>query len=166
MSFQYLNKRIESDKVEKWNSMWQNNTKKGKYYKLHNSNPQQTFFKNFSNREKLIFSTFLQMKIGHGFFKSYLYRLPAYESNQCNGNCNEIQTPKHLLFNCRHFLNEQKEMKKNMKIPVTIRTLFNTTEGIKNVLNFIKNTRICTRKWILGTVEDEEVHRGGWGDLE
>ena len=57
-------------------------------------------------------------------------------------------------------------MKKNMKIPVTIRTLFNTTEGIKNVLNFIKNTRICTRKWILGTVEDEEVHEGGWGDLE
>ena len=92
MSFQYLNKRIESDKVEKWNSMWQNNTKKGKYYKLHNSNPQQTFFKNFSNREKLIFSTFLQMKIRHGFFKSYLYRLPTYELNQCNGKTHEFHT--------------------------------------------------------------------------
>ena len=53
-----------------------------------------------------------------------------------------------------------------MKISVTICTLFNRSENIKNVLNFIKNTRICTRKWILGTVEDEEVHGGGWGDLE
>ena len=57
-------------------------------------------------------------------------------------------------------------MEKNMKILVTIYTLFNTGEGIKNVLNFIKNTCICTRKWILGTVEDEEVHERGWGDLE
>ena len=53
-----------------------------------------------------------------------------------------------------------------MKISVTIRTVFKTTEGIKNVLNFLKSTRIYTRKWILGTVEDEEVHGGGWGDLE
>ena len=146
MSFQYLNKRIESDKVEKWNSMWQNNTKKGKYYKLHNSNSQQTFFKNFSNREKLIFLTFLQMKIEHDFFKSYLHRLFVYELNQCNKNCNEIQTFEHLLLNCRHFSNEQKEMKKYIKTSMKIRTLFKTTESIKNVLNFIKNTRIYTRR--------------------
>ena len=106
------------------------------------------------------------MKIGHDFFKSYLYRLPAYELNQCNRNCNEIQTLEYLLLNCHHFSNERKETKKNMKIPVMIRMLFNTTKGIKNVLKFIKNTRICTRKWILGIVEDEEVHGGGWGDLE
>ena len=49
---------------------------------------------------------------------------------------------------------------------MTIRRLFNITESIKNVLNFIKTTRVCTRKWILGIVEDEEVHGGGWGDLE
>ena len=146
MSFQYLNKRIKSDKIEKWNSRWQNNTKKDEYYKLHNSNLQQTFFKNFSNREKLIFSTFLQIKIEHDFFKFYFHRLLVYELNQCNENCNEIQTFEYLLLNCRHSLTERKEMKKNMKISMTIRTLFNTTESIKNVLNFIKNTRICTKK--------------------
>ena len=32
-----------------------------------------------------------------------------------------------------------------MKISITIRILFNTTENIKNVLNFIENIRICTR---------------------
>ena len=45
-----------------------------------------------------------------------------------------------------------------MKISVTIRTSFNTTENIKNVLNFIKNTRIYTKKQILNIVNDEEMH--------
>ena len=146
--------------------MWQNNTKKGKYYKLHNSNSQQTFFKNFSNREKLIFSTFLQIKIEHDFFKYYLYRLIAYESNQCNENCNEIQKFEHLYLNCFYFSNKRKEMKKNMKNSVIMRTLFNTLKDIKNVLIFMKNTRICTWQWILGIVKDKEVHGGGWEDLE
>ena len=48
-----------------------------------------------------------------------------------------------------------------MKISMIIRTLFNTTESIKNVLSVIKNTRICTRKWILGIVKDEKMHEGG-----
>ena len=86
--------------------------KKSKYYKLHNSNSQQTFFKKFSNREKLIFLTFRQIKSEHDFFKFYPCRLLVYESNQCNENCNEIQTFEHLLLNCCHFSNEQKEMKK------------------------------------------------------
>ena len=33
-----------------------------------------------------------------------------------------------------------------MKISVSLQTLFNTNENIKNVLNFIKNIRICTKK--------------------
>ena len=37
-------------------------------------------------------------------------------------------------------------MKKTIKPFVTIRTLFNITESIKNLLNFMKNTRIYTRK--------------------
>ena len=133
---------------------------------MHNSNSQQTFFKKLSNREKWIFSTFLQMKIEHDFFKFYLYRLFTYELNQCNENCNETQTFEHLLLNCHHFSNERKEMKKNMKIFVTIRTLFNTTESIKNVLNFIKNIRICTKKWLLDAVKNEERHKKKWKNLK
>ena len=78
------------------------------------------------------------MKTEHDYFKSYLCRLFAYESNRCNENCNEKQTFEHLLFYCRHYVNEQNELKNNMKIFVTLRTLFNTDEDIKNVLNFIK----------------------------
>ena len=86
------------------------------------------------------------MKIEHDFFKFYFVRIFTYESSRCNENCNEIQTFQHLLLNRRHFLNERKEIKKNMRISVTIHTLFNTSEDIKNVLNFRKNTFVCTKK--------------------
>ena len=56
--------------------------------------------------------------------------------------------------------------KKNIKVSMTIHKFFITTKSIKNVLNFIKNIRICTKRWILGIVEDEEMHEGGWRDLE
>ena len=82
----------------------------------------------------------------HEFFKSYLYKLFACESNRCNENCIEIQTSEHLLLNCRYYINKQRELKKNMKNFVTLRTLFNTNEDIKNVLKFIKNIRIYTKK--------------------
>ena len=86
------------------------------------------------------------MKIEHDYFKSYFCRLFTYELNRCNEECNEIQTFEHLLLHCRHYKKKRNEMKNNIKISITLRTLFNTNENIKNVLKFIKNTRICTRR--------------------
>ena len=57
-------------------------------------------------------------------------------------------------------------MKNNMRIFITIHTLFNTSEDIKNMLNFIKNIRICTKKWILSIMKNEEMHEDEWKDLE
>ena len=86
------------------------------------------------------------MKIEHDYFKSYLCRLFAFESNRYNKECNETQTSKHLLLHCRHYKKERNKMKNNIKISISLRTLFNTNENIKNVLNFINNTRICTKR--------------------
>ena len=105
------------------------------------------------------------MKMRHDFFKSYLCILFAYESKQCNENYNEIQISEHLLLNCRHYFNEQKDLKNDMKISITLRTLFNRNENIKNVLNFIKNTRIYTKKWILDTMKNEKMHENEWINL-
>ena len=51
-------------------------------------------------------------------------------------------------------------------LPVTLRTLLTTKEGIRNTLIFLKNTRIATRKWILGDREEGEEGEGEWGDIE
>ena len=45
-----------------------------------------------------------------------------------------------------------------MKTLVSLRTLFNINENIKNVLNFINNIIICTKKCILDIVKEEEMH--------
>ena len=95
----------------------------------------------------------------HDFLKSYLYRSFAYKSNRCNENCNEIQISEHLLLNCCHYFNEQKDLKINTKTSITLRTLLNANENIKNVLKFIKNTRICTKKWILDKMKNEEMNK-------
>ena len=86
------------------------------------------------------------MKTKHDYFKFYLCKLFKYELNRCNKNCNKKQIFKHLSFYCRHYVNKQNESKNNIKFFVTLRTLFNTDKNIKNVLNFIKNIRIYTKK--------------------
>ena len=86
------------------------------------------------------------MEIKHDFFKFYLCKVFTYELNRCNENCNKIQTSEHLLSNCHHYFDEQKQLKNNMKISVSLRTLFNTSESIKNVLNLIKSIRNYTKK--------------------
>ena len=70
------------------------------------------------------------MKTEHDYFKSYLCKLLEYESNRCNESCNEKQTSEHLLLYCRYYVNEQNKLKNNIKISVTLRTRFNTDEGI------------------------------------
>ena len=57
-----------------------------------------------------MFSTYTQIKLGHGYFKLYLERLPAYDTNLCNV-CKVKQTPEHILLNCRIYKAEQKTLK-------------------------------------------------------
>lgn len=53
-----------------------------------------------SKTSRLIASTIEQLKLGHGYFKSYLYRLLNYNSPRCRGRCTAKQTPEHLLRAC------------------------------------------------------------------
>ena len=70
------------------------------------------------------------------------------------------QTPEHLLTACQYFKKEQSELKNQLRsanLPYTAKVLFTTQEGIKAVLQFLKKTKVGTRKWLLGELEDEEI---------
>jgi hypothetical protein len=43
-------------------------------------------------------SAFYQLKLGHGYLKSYLFRLGHSESNWCQ--CGQKETSEHLLLSC------------------------------------------------------------------
>ena len=102
------------------------------------------------------FSTFTQIKLEHEYFKSYLKRLSAYDSNLCNV-CKIKQTSEHILLSCRIYKAEQKALKNTVlqiksrtepeqNSELSLKRLLCTEKGIRNTLAFLDQTKIATRK--------------------
>ena len=66
--------------------------------------------KELKQADRLTFSTFTQIKLGHEYFKSYLERLSAYEDNLYH-ICKVKQTLKHILISYKQYKAEQKKLK-------------------------------------------------------
>ena len=94
------------------NDLWlthSRQTKKDRYYSKFNLKSDDFSIK-IKNADKLIFSTLMKMKTRHDYFKSYLYRLPEYESQKCNDSCRCRQNSEHLLINCIHYREKQYQL--------------------------------------------------------
>jgi len=112
--------------------------------------------KNLKNINRLQFFTFIQMKLDHSYFKFYLNRLSDYDSDKCHLSCHQRQTSEHLLTTYHHFKQKQQVLKRKLKdLSLQIRTLFILKEEIQAVLQFLKETEVWIRKWLL----DEEVKK-------
>ena len=152
----YILRQIKAKTLLEWNNKWEK-SRKGRHYKQFESTPAFRIKEDLKQVDKLTFSTFVQMKMGHGYFKDYLVRLSDYDSRDCHGNCHKIQNPEHLLTKCLHFKKEQRVLKNQLYkegLVSNIKMLFTTKQGIKAVLQFLKT--VGTRKWLLGEVEVEE----------
>ena len=140
-----------------WLNVWKSSIKKGNQYWKHisNVNLSQKLLKELRKIDRLTFSTFIQLKMGHDYFKSYLHRLSENNSNKCYEICNASQTSEHLLLNCKHYRSEQIKLKKKAQLKNTdiILTLFIIKIERITTLEYLKNTRIATRKWLLETKE-------------
>ena len=61
----------------------------------------------------------MQLKFDHGYFKSYLTRIPNQSIiKKCYGRCHENQDPEHLLTKCRHFADQQSILIKKNEIVI------------------------------------------------
>ena len=99
---------------------------------------------------KRLFSAMMQLKVGHGFFKSYLVRLPDYPHNRCFIDCNLIQSPEHLLLVCKHYREERIEFKKSIgNENFTYPLLYASSKNQRALIEFIRQTGISTRGWLL-----------------
>ena len=100
---------------------------------------------------------------GRGYFRSYLIRLPNYDSTKCQ--CSEpVQTAKHLLLGCPLYREERE--KAGIQRETTLQGLLFTQKGTAALIDFIQETGVATRKWLLqGTREKEEEDSWGWGSL-
>jgi hypothetical protein len=94
-------------------------------------------------------SSFFQLKLGHGYLKSYLYRLNIANSNKCI--CGQIETTTHLLLHCPIYKEQRRALLEKMREGVRVRELtlpllLYTKVRIGNLLVFLKETSIATRK--------------------
>ncbi len=119
----FIKKQIDKKAKEQWLMTWNDNIKKENQYQKHTTRVNLNYrsLKKFQKINKLTFSTFIQLKMKHDYFKSYLHRLSENNLNKCYEICKTRQTLKHLLLNCKHYKAEQLQLKakaqfKNMNI--------------------------------------------------
>ena len=81
ITFDYVKDQINQNMLTTWTNQWQQCKSKGKYYEKFEMKPGISRFYYLSNNcSKLIFATIMQLKFGHGYFRSYLHRLKDYNS--------------------------------------------------------------------------------------
>jgi len=152
----FVKNQIDKE-TKQWLNVWKSSIKKENQYWKHISkvNLSQKSLKRLRKIDRLTFSIFIQLKMRHDYFKSYLHRLSENKSNKCYKICNASQTSEHLLLNCKHYRSEQIKLKKKTQLKNTdiIVTLFVTKIERIATLEYLKNTRIATRKWLLETKE-------------
>ena len=149
----FIKKQIDKEIKEQWLIAWNNSIKKENQYQKHTAKVNLNYksLKKLWKIDRLTFSTFIQLKMRHDYFKSYLHRLSENNLNKCYEICKTRQTLKHLLLNCKHYRAEQLQLKakaqfKNMNI---ILMLFIIKIERITMLKYLKSTWIVTRKWLL-----------------
>jgi len=105
-------------------------------------NLRQKSLKELRKINRLTFSIFIQLKMKHDYFKSYLHRLSKNNSNKCYEICNESQTSEHLLLNCKHYKSKQIKLEKKTQLKNT---------DIILMLFIIKIERIATLEYLKNT---------------
>ncbi len=126
--------------------MWQSSKHQDKHYTQFTTAPGSKLVKYLSNKtDKLTLSIIIQLKMSHGYFRSYLKNILNEYTGRCISRCNEIQTPEHLLIKCIHYREEIEEMKKHLLI-INITVLFDTKKELDLLIKYLKSTKIETRK--------------------
>ncbi len=88
----------------------------------------------------------MQLKLGHGYFKSYLKRLSDYDSDKCDCNNISIQSSTHLLLSCSKYAAQYSKIKDKLRTSnLSLKLLLTTRDEIQAVLDFLKNSEIARR---------------------
>ena len=149
ISYSFIKRKLKERAILEWTNDW-NQSKKGSKYEEYYINPK--WKANPLRINKILFSSILQLKLGHGYFLSYLNRFNnEYESDICNKcSTGQKQTPYHLIFQCPKYKIFRKDnIDKLDKKDKNLFFLF-SKYGINTLIEYLKQSNIATRRWILG----------------
>ena len=150
-SISFLNRKLKEKVLSDWSNIWQK-SRQSKHYKQFDMQPKLKASQ--IKLKKLTWATIMQLKLAHGYFRSYLTRLPAYSSDIClNCDSRQRETPYHLLFQCKDQSETRKRtIQKLDRQDQTLRSLFLTKKGQNHLIQFLSESKIATRKWLLGLI--------------
>jgi ribonuclease HI len=153
ISISFIKRRLKEKALLEWELDW---------YKAKEKKGKESLYKRYNNITfkwkanplkvtKLLWSSIQQLKMGHGYFLSYLKRFnQQYEDDICNKcQLQQKQTPYHLILGCPKYndirkitIGELEPSKRNLYF-------LYSKPGIPVVIEYLKKSKIVTRKWIL-----------------
>jgi ribonuclease HI len=152
VSLAFIKRKIKESSLNEWQQKHAE-IKKGKHYNQFESRPKWKAYSKILKKQ--IWSAFMQLKLGHGYFRSYLIRFPDYLSNRCF-TCGTKENPEHLILHCKNTKFIREELKKEFNIKeFSLKNLFNIKIGQEFLFKFIEKTQIGTRQWLLQTANYE-----------
>jgi hypothetical protein len=164
----YLKRVIAQAKTPEWKEHWMQ-TSHGKNYHGTPREKFDTFYK-AESRQKT--SQLLATRTGHGYFKSYLARIPKSKIQDTKCYCGDaLQTPEHLLMKCTKYQTERAKLQTRVKQrnrKVTMHTLLHTRKGMEATAQFLEQTKIGTRRWLHQTtriLEEDDPEDTNWDKL-
>jgi hypothetical protein len=177
VSIAHLKRRVKELCLEEWTLAWSSANRGRAYSNLH-QRPTLEMRPHLKMANRLLVCTITQLRLGHGYFGSYLKRITAFATDQCQCGARS-QTPHHLLLECPDYGASRRDMKRAVR-PFTLKSLLGTKTGTDAVAQFIRATQVATRRWLDGLTgsegerrhsrgtngEDGEEYRWGWGLIE
>jgi ribonuclease HI len=151
ISLTYLKSQVKKSLLKSWYNHYNSvKTNKGATYQNLNIQPAWKSLNLQLKTSRIVWSSYIQLKLGHGHFKSYLKRLSDYNSDKCDCNNSYVQSPAHLLTSCSKYQAEYSKIKEKLSVTdnLSLKLLFTTREEICAVFNFLKETKIARRNWL------------------
>ena len=159
-SYSFIKRNIRQRSLIEWQKQWQKNRPRPNYANTISLKRNKIL----QSLPRRINSSITQLRTGHGYFNNYLYKIPNSGILTKYCNCRQaIQTPKHLLLECRLYRKERAELKKKLKsLPFYLNTILYTNIGLEHLEAFLISTQIATRP-------DSSVQQNslniGWGRI-
>jgi hypothetical protein len=157
VSLSFIKREIKESALLEWKEEY-SKSKKSRHYSQFESSPRWKAYK--KTVKKKTWSAYIQLKIGHGYFRSYLARLPEHSTDKCY-TCKTRENPEHLILHCKATRAIREELKQEFNIEeFSLKNLFNTKNGQEFLFKFLEKTQVSTRNWLLQQasleIEDEE----------
>jgi ribonuclease HI len=159
-SISWLKRQARGQLLQDWINHWANDTLvKGKQYDGHPKLRMDGLY--YTNPRKAT-SALVQLRTGHGPYRSYLHRIKAPHINTPQCHCSTaIQTPEHLLLKCKTFEPQRRKLHYH---PIDMKNALFSRWEMERTMEFLKMTGIGFKRWLTEEREEEDWEdRRWWG---